>query len=48
MFAKVSNASKAGFIWFVEKYKNKFDVIDCQVIQNIWKVWEHEVFLKDF
>jgi leucyl/phenylalanyl-tRNA--protein transferase len=31
MFAKVSNASKAGFIWFVEKYKNKFDVIDCQV-----------------
>jgi len=31
MFAKVSNASKAGFIWLVEKYKNKFDVIDCQV-----------------
>jgi leucyl/phenylalanyl-tRNA--protein transferase len=22
MFSKVSNASKAGFIWFVEKYKN--------------------------
>lgn len=31
MFAKVSNASKAGFIWFVEKYKNKFQLIDCQV-----------------
>ena len=31
MFAKVSNASKAGFIWFIEKYKNKFQVIDCQV-----------------
>ena len=31
MFAKVSNASKAGFIWFVEKYKNKFNIIDCQV-----------------
>ena len=31
MFAKVSNASKAGFIWFVEKYRNKFNVIDCQV-----------------
>lgn len=31
MFAKVSNASKAGFIWFVGKYKNKFNVIDCQV-----------------
>lgn len=31
MFTKVSNASKAGFIWFVEKYKNKFQLIDCQV-----------------
>lgn len=31
MFAKVSNASKAGFIWFVEKYKAKFQIIDCQV-----------------
>ena len=29
MFAKVSNASKAGFIYFVQK--NKFDIIDCQV-----------------
>ena len=34
MFAKVSNASKAGFIWFTEKYKNKFQVIDCQVYTN--------------
>ena len=31
MFAKVSNASKAGFIWFIEQYKSKFTVIDCQV-----------------
>lgn len=31
MFAKVSNASKAGFISFVEKYKEKYDLIDCQV-----------------
>lgn len=31
MFAKVSNASKAGFIWFVEQYKNKFQLIDCQI-----------------
>lgn len=31
MFAKVSNASKAGFISFVEKFKNKIKVIDCQV-----------------
>ena len=34
MFAKVSNASKAGFIWFIEKYKNKFQVIDSQVYTN--------------
>lgn len=31
MFSKVSNASKAGFIHFVEKYKNHFELIDCQI-----------------
>ena len=31
MFAKVSNASKAGFIYFVEKYKSQYQLIDCQV-----------------
>lgn len=31
MFAKVSNASKAGFIHFVEQYKNQYLVVDCQV-----------------
>ena len=31
MFAKVSNASKAGFIYFVEKYKNQYQLIDCQI-----------------
>ncbi len=31
MFAKVSNASKAGFIYFVEKYKSQYELIDCQV-----------------
>lgn len=31
MFAKVSNASKAGFIWFVKKYRNHYELIDCQV-----------------
>ena len=31
MFAKVSNASKPGFIYFVEKYKNLYQLIDCQV-----------------
>jgi len=30
MFAKVSNASKAGFIHFVEANKSKFELIDCQ------------------
>ncbi|CAA7392132.1 leucyl/phenylalanyl-tRNA--protein transferase [Chryseobacterium fistulae] len=30
MFAKVSNASKAGFIYFVENNKNKIEIIDCQ------------------
>ncbi|WBV55176.1 leucyl/phenylalanyl-tRNA--protein transferase [Chryseobacterium sp. Chry.R1] len=30
MFAKVSNASKAGFIHFVETYKDQLDLIDCQ------------------
>lgn len=31
MFAKVSNASKAGFIYFVQKYAEKYSIIDCQV-----------------
>lgn len=30
MFAKVSNASKAGFIHFVETHKDKLELIDCQ------------------
>lgn len=30
MFSKVSNASKAGFIHFVETHKNDFKLIDCQ------------------
>ncbi len=30
MFAKVSNASKAGFIHFVETHTNDLDLIDCQ------------------
>lgn len=31
MFAKVSNASKAGFIYFVQKYSTTYQLIDCQV-----------------
>lgn len=30
MFAKVSNASKAGFIHFVETHRNELELIDCQ------------------
>lgn len=30
MFSKVSNASKAGFIYFTEKHKNDIALIDCQ------------------
>lgn len=31
MFAKVSNASKAGFIYFVQKYAERYELIDCQI-----------------
>jgi len=31
MFAKVSNASKAGFIHFTKKYQNEWELIDCQI-----------------
>ena len=31
MFSKVSNASKAGFIQFVEKNADRYKLIDCQV-----------------
>lgn len=31
MFSKVSNASKAGFLDFVIKNKNQYNIIDCQV-----------------
>lgn len=31
MFAKVSNASKAGFIHFTIKYQNEWELIDCQI-----------------
>jgi len=30
MFAKVSNASKAGFIHFIETHQNDLELIDCQ------------------
>lgn len=34
MFSRMSNASKAGFIQFVLRYSEVFDVIDCQIHSN--------------
>ena len=31
MFAKVSNASKAGFIYFIQNQKDNLELIDCQI-----------------
>ena len=31
MFAKVSNASKAGFINFIQNSKENLELIDCQI-----------------
>ena len=31
MFAKVSNASKAGFIYFIQSQKDNLELIDCQI-----------------
>lgn len=31
MFSAVSNASKAALIWFLEKYGNRYRLVDCQV-----------------
>lgn len=31
MFAKVSNASKAAFITFIQQYQNELAMVDCQV-----------------
>ncbi len=34
MFSKVSNASKAAFITFVQSNEEKYDLIDCQIHSN--------------
>ena len=34
MFAKESNASKAGFISFIQDFQNEIDLIDCQIYTN--------------
>ena len=49
MFAKVSNASKAGFIYFVEKYKNQHELIDCQVYtEHLATLGAKEIPIREF
>ncbi len=49
MFAKVSNASKAGFIWFVNKYQEKYKLIDCQVYtKHLASLGAREIPRKEF
>ena len=49
MFAKVSNTSKAGFIYFVEKYKNQYQLIDCQIYtEHLASLGAKEIPKKEF
>lgn len=49
MFAKVSNASKAGFIYFVQKYSEFFKLIDCQVYsEHLESLGAKEIPKKEF
>ena len=49
MFAKVSNASKAGFIYFVEKYKNQYQLSDCQIYtEHLASLGAKEIPKKEF
>lgn len=49
MFAKVSNASKAGFIYFVQKYSSKYQLIDCQVYTaHLASLGAREIPAKEF
>ncbi|MGB6093861.1 MAG: leucyl/phenylalanyl-tRNA--protein transferase [Moheibacter sp.] len=49
MFAKVSNASKAGFIRFVQNYSNRYELIDCQVYTtHLQSLGAREISAKDF
>lgn len=49
MFAKVSNASKAGFIYFAEKYKDELSLIDCQShTQHLESLGARMISKKDF
>lgn len=49
MFAKVPNASKAGLIRFIQKYKTKFELIDCQVhTPHLESLGAKEISAQDF
>lgn len=49
MFSSVSNASKAGFIYFVEKYASKYDLIDCQIhTPHLESLGAREISSQDF
>ena len=49
MFAKVSNASKTGFIYFVQKYADKYDLIDCQVYtEHLESLGAREILAEEF
>lgn len=47
MFAKESNASKAGFIWWI--HQNSFDVIDCQIYTpHLASLGAREIPIEDY
>jgi leucyl/phenylalanyl-tRNA--protein transferase len=50
MFAKVSNASKYGFIWWVQKLKQKgIKLIDCQIYtEHLSSLGAEEISREDF
>jgi len=49
MFTKVSNASKAGFIYFVQKYAAKYKLIDCQVYtDHLASLGAREILAEEF
>lgn len=49
MFSNVSNASKAGFIYFVEKYKHRYELIDCQTYtSHLESLGARNIAAKDF
>lgn len=49
MFSKVSNASKSAFIYFVEKYAQNYQLIDCQIhSQHLANLGAREIDANEF